>query len=101
MDVTPVSQAADRSISVPPGHLVRTGYVAVGQVDMACRARMAVGDVKESYERLIQMGSHQPWPCPRGHWSGERFVVVDGRHQFVASLMLGLEYLLVAWVEPA
>lgn len=97
--IQPVTFAEDRSMAVPAGHIVRTGYVAVEHVTMACRDRMAPGDVKVAYELLLQMGGNQPWPSPRGHWEGERFVVVDGRHQYVASLMLGLTHMLVAWVE--
>lgn len=99
-DAQPVMFAEDRSIAVPAGHVIRTGYVPINDVELACRDRMAIGDVKESFERQLQLGSSQRWPCPRGHWRGARFVVVDGRHQFVASLMLGLEQLLVAWLEP-
>lgn len=99
--IGPVAIAEDRSLAVPPGHVVRTGYVAVESVTLACRERMAPGDVKAAYERLLQLGGHQPWPSPRGHWEGERFVIVDGRHQYVASLMLGLTHVLVAWIEVA
>lgn len=101
MNSVPVSIAADRSLAVPPGMLVRTGYVAVHKVRLACRDRMAVGDVKEAYEKLLQLGSHQPHPSPNGYWDGDTFVIKDGRHQYVASLMLGHEHMLVAWLEPA
>ncbi len=97
--MTPVVIAEDRSLAVPPGRTIRTGYVAVEQVRLACRERMAVGDVDRAYQRRLQLGEHQPWPCPRGHWEGDRFVVVDGRHDFVAALMLGLSHVLVAWPE--
>lgn len=97
----PVLTAEDRSVAVPPGHVIRTEYVHIDHVELACRDRMAVGDVKIAYERQLQLGSHQRWPCPRGHWANGNFVIADGRHQFVAALMLGLEWLLVAWVEPA
>jgi len=30
-----------------------------------------------------------------------RFVLTDGRNRFVACLMLGIEYLFVAWLVPA
>jgi hypothetical protein len=86
-------------MAVPPGHLVRTGYVAVEQVTLACRDRMTPGDVKLAYERLLQLGDHQPWPAPRGHWQDDRFVIADGRHQFVASLMLGKSHIFVAWID--
>jgi hypothetical protein len=95
----PVLIAEDRSITVPPGALIRTGYVHVDQIKLACRARMAVGDVDRAYQRRLQLGANQPWPCPRGHWDGDRFVVVDGRHDVISALMLGLDYVLVAWLE--
>jgi len=97
----PVAIAQDRSISVPPGHIVKTGYVHVDQVKMACRERMAIGDVNTAYQKRLQLGENQSWPPPRGHWEGERFVVEDGRHEYLATLMLGHQYLFVAWLELA
>lgn len=88
---------------VPPGKIVRTDYVSVWNVKLACRERMAAGDVAAAFEKLLQTGSNSPWPCSRGHWEGEphksKFVIVDGRHEYVASIMLGKEFILVAWVE--
>ena len=99
--MTPILHAEDRSLAVPPGRLVRTGYVSVWQVRLGCRERMSIGDVKSSYERRLQLGDHQPWPCPRGEWDGEDFVIHDGRHEYVAAVMLGHDHLLVAWPEKA
>jgi hypothetical protein len=99
-DDLPVTLAEDRSIAVPPGSVIRTGYVPLHRVRLACRDRMAVGDVDRAYQRQLQLGERQRWPCPRGHWDGEVFVIMDGRHQYVAALMLGLAELLVAWVAP-
>lgn len=101
MSMQPIMMAEDRSLAVPPGDTIRTGYVHVDQVKLACRARMAVGDVDRAYQRRLQLGDHQPWPCPRGYWEGDRFVIVDGRHDTVAAMMLGLEHILVAWPETA
>ena len=99
MDCQPIATMEDRSMAVPPGHVIRTGYAHVDACRLACRARMAVGDVDRAYQRRLQLGDRQPWPCPRGHWEGDRFVIVDGRHDYVACLMMGLEYVLVAWME--
>lgn len=96
-----VRLAEDRSMAVPQGASVRTGYVPIHSVVFACRDRMSVGDVDLAYRKRLQLGERQPWPCPRGHWDGDRFVLVDGRHEYVAALMLGFEALLVAWVEAA
>lgn len=91
----------DRTLDIPPGHVVRTGYVDVFSVRLACRDRLAVGDVDRAYQRRLQLGDRQPWPCPNGWWEGETFVVADGRHEWVATVMLGHTHMLVAWTEPA
>lgn len=101
IEAAAIAIAEDRSLAVPPGHVVRTGYVAIDKVVLACRERMTPGDVKLAYERLLQLGGYQPHPSPNGRWDGDRFIVLDGRHQYVASLMLGLTHMLVAWVVPA
>ncbi|WP_274426762.1 hypothetical protein [Chelativorans sp. YIM 93263] len=95
----PLTLAMDRGIAVPAGSIVRTGYVKVENVILACRARMAIGDVDRAYQKRLQLGSKQPWPCPNGYWEGDRFVIRDGRHEYVATLMLGHSHLLVAWIE--
>lgn len=89
----------DRSISVAPGQRVITGYVPIEQITMACRARMAVGDIDIAYRRHLALGDHQAFPYPNGRWDGERFIIADGRHAYVAALMLGMTHLLVAWTE--
>jgi hypothetical protein len=92
--------AVDRGMAVPPGHVVRTGYVAIERIVLGCRDRMAVGDVEAAYRKRLQLGDHQPWPCPRGVWREDgRFEIHDGRHEVVAALMLGCEHVLVAWEE--
>lgn len=95
----PVAISADRSLLVKPGKVVKTGYVDVWKVRLACRERMAVGDVSAAYQKLLQLGDSSEWPCPVGEWDGETFVVHDGRHCWVASVMLGKTHMLVAWME--
>lgn len=99
MEVQPIALVQDRSIAVPPGAVIRTDYVDVFRCRLSCRATMAMGDVNTAYQKRIQLGERQPWPCPRGHWDGDTFVVVDGRHEWVAAVMLGLSHILVAWIE--
>lgn len=83
------------------GAIVRTGYVPVESVILACRDRMAIGDVERAMQRRMACAPGQPWPCPVGEWRGGRFVLYDGRHEFIAALMLGVEHVLMAWIEPA
>lgn len=94
-----VSTAEDRSILVPPGKVVVTGYVKIDGLIFACRDRMSIGDLDVAYRRRLQCGTSQPWPCPRGHWKGETFVIDDGRHEAIAAMMLGVEYILCAWID--
>lgn len=96
----PLRLATDRAFVVPPGMLVRTGYVPVHKVRLACHDRMAVGDVDRAYQKRLQLGANQPFPPPNGEWEGDTFAIHDGRHEFVASLMLGQSHILVAWLEP-
>lgn len=89
----------DRSLAVPHGHVVKTAWVDVWQCKLACRDRMAVGDIKEAHSRLLQQSGYAIWPLPNGRWDGERFVIHDGRHEYLASVMLGYTHILVAWIE--
>jgi hypothetical protein len=89
----------DRSLTVPPGAIVRTGYVDVFKIRLACRERMAVGDVGAAFQKRLQIGPAQSWPPPNGHWDGDTFVIEDGRHEWIAAVMLGQTYLFVAWLD--
>ena len=91
----------DRAMLIEPGHVVRTGYVPVFDCILANRERMAVGDVDRAYQRVLQQGARSQWPCPNGRWDADtgRFVILDGRHEWIASVMLGKSHVLVAWVE--
>ena len=92
---------ADRAKLVPPGQVIKTGYVPVFDCVLSCRDRMAIGDVEVAYRRLLQQGDHCMWPCPNGMWDVEtgKFYIHDGRHEWVAAVMLGKSHLLVAWLE--
>lgn len=100
MQAEPVSFALDRSIKVPRGIVVKTGYVDVFKIRLACRDKIAVGDVSIAYQKVLQLGDSEQFPCPTGKWDGETFELADGRHQWLASVMLGKTHILVAWLEP-
>lgn len=99
MSVVPLLVPEDRSMVVPTGSIVRTDYVQIENIALACRDRMAVGDVERAMQRRMSCAPDQPWPCPRGEWREEKFWVVDGRHEVIAAMMLGSSHILVAWVE--
>ncbi len=89
---------------VPPGHVVRTGYVPIH--DVICHAppgrQLLPAEVERAYRRQLEIGDQQAWPPPTGYWrTDHRFVLTDGRNRFVACLMLGVEYFFVAWLVPA
>ena len=86
------------------GHIVETAYVPVHEI--VCHAphghQLYPAEVERAYQRILALGEDQGWPPPTGYWRPDgRFVLTDGRNRFIAALMLGVEYLLVAWlVEP-
>ena len=91
----------DRAFEVPPGHLVQTAYIDVWGVRLACRDRMSVGDVAFAFNKRLRHGA--TFPPPYGFWEKDsagapRFVIVDGRHEYLAAVMIGCEFVLVAWL---
>jgi hypothetical protein len=89
---------------VPPGHIVRTEYVSIHDVVcLTAASQLYPAEVERAYRRQLELGDEQAWPPPIGYWrAGGRFVLTDGRNRYVAALMLGFEYLLVAsLVSPA
>lgn len=96
---TPLSTAEDRVLRVSPGTIVRTAWISVFACRLANRERMAIGDIDRAYQRRLQAGADNPFPCPNGAWSGGTFVIFDGRHEWIAAVALGHDQILVAWTE--
>lgn len=57
--------------------------------------------VEKKYRRLLNLGGCAPWPPVVGHWEEGRFVVCDGRHDYLAALMIGRDKLFVCWLDAA
>jgi len=55
--------------------------------------------VIEKYRRFLNLGPDSAWPPAVGEWRGDRFVIIDGRHEYLAALMIGRAELFVCWVE--
>jgi hypothetical protein len=109
----------DRSLCVRPTQIVKTQWVSVDDCVLGNRERMDFAAIERAGRKLLQMGDCQPWPPIVGHWrykidrietgldniiravhSTERtkFVVCDGRHEFLAALALGKEEVFVGWI---
>lgn len=88
----------DRTLFVRPDQRVETAWIDIDCCRIGCRAQMSPEAVEKKYRRLLQQGDGQPWPPIVGHWDDERFVVCDGRHEYLAALMLGRERLFVCWL---
>jgi hypothetical protein len=89
--------------SVPAGHTVATGYVPIH--DVICQAssghQLYPAEVERAYRRQLEHGESQAFPPPTGWYREDgRFVLTDGRNRYVAALMLGVQHLLVSWLEP-
>lgn len=88
----------DKILSIQPGKLAHTVYVKTEDVVLACKDSMSIGDVKQAYELVKQNAPSQMFPCPIGYFREDgRFVIVDGRHTYIALLMNGFTDILVAW----
>jgi hypothetical protein len=86
---------------VAAGHLVATDYVPIHDVVIHSGGgrHLSPAAVERAYAQQLDLGSDQCWPPPTGYWREDgRFVLTDGRNRYVAALMLGVEYLLVAWL---
>src|ERR1700739_1514851 len=55
--------------------------------------------VEKRFRRLLNIGDCAPWPPIVGHWEDGRFVVCDGRHDYLAALMMGRDRVFVCWLE--
>ena len=87
---------------VAPGHVVVSGYVRIHDVvcEVAHAHQLYPAEVERAYRRQLELDDHQPWPAPTGYRREDgRFVLTDGRNRYVAALMLGLDHLLVSWLE--
>lgn len=93
----------DRTMLVPPNHVVRSGWVDIHRIRLACDTRMSVGDVSDAYAKVLHNGAaNGAWPPPFGEWDREEegvFILLDGRHEMLARLMHGQKKLFIAWLE--
>lgn len=96
-----VMVAEDRSMCVQPDQIVRTAWVDIDLCKLGSRMPMSPEAVEKKFRRLLNLGDAAPWPPVVGHWEGERFLVDDGRHDYLAALMLGRERLFVCWLDQA
>jgi hypothetical protein len=96
---TPLSISLDRSMLVPRGHTVRTGWVDIYQIRFASNRPVSEGDMREARQKVLAGGDCATWPPPVGQWTGpSTFTITDGHHEAFARLECGWRQLLVAWV---
>jgi hypothetical protein len=96
-----VTVPEDRSMCVQPHQVVRTAWVDIDLCRLSFRLPMSPEAVEKKYRRLLNLGDCAPWPPVVGHWEDGRFVVCDGRHDYLAALMIGRDKLFVCWLEAA
>lgn len=89
--------------TVPPGHIIRYGYVRFRDVDLQDFGGMYPEALLRWLARYRDIGDsrHQFVDCPFGRWDGDRFVIENGRHRFFAAIFQGYESVLVRWLESA
>jgi len=68
-----------------PGGADRLGGIDLCK--LGTRLLMSPEAVEKKFRRLLNIGDCAPWPPIVGHWENGRFVVCDGRHDYLAALM--------------
>lgn len=87
---------------VPRGCVERQGYVPMGRITLGDPGRIDPAAVTEKYRELIHLTytGAQPSPPPVGRWLDDgTFEIIDGRHHWLALVMLGYRTFLVRWQE--
>lgn len=85
----------------PAASSSRTAWVDIDLCRLSFRLPMSPEAVEKKYRRLLNLGDYAPWPPVVGHWENGRFVLCDGRHDYLAALMIGRDKLFVCWLETA
>ena len=94
------SVTADRSFVVQPNQVVETAWIDIDRCKLGNRTRMDFAAIERAGRELLQLGDGQNFPPVNGLWEdGERFVIYDGRHEYLAALALGRKKLLVTWLR--
>lgn len=83
---------------VQPSQTVCARWIDIDKCKLGSRAQMAPEAVEKKFRKLLQQGECASWPPIVGHWDGDRFQVDDGRHEYLASLMLGRAQVFVCWL---
>jgi hypothetical protein len=92
--------AEDRAFRVSANETVKVEWVDIDRCQLGNRTPMSPEAVEKKWRTLLNNNGEECWPPVRGRWEGDRFVILDGRHHYVASLMFGRTEILVAWKEP-
>jgi len=82
----------DRSMCVQPHQVVRTAWVDIDLCRLSFRLPMSPEAVERNIVACSISGSG-PWSPVVGHWGDGRFVVCDGRHDYLAALMIACDKL--------
>lgn len=91
-----------QAVIVPAGHIVVSGHVRTKEIVFPDHcAPMAIASVKEKIDQFTHIKTGEAYPLPLGAWQDGRFHLWDGRHRYIAALMLARETMLVAWIEKA
>ena len=59
------------------------------------------GSCRGEISAAAEPGDGAPWPSIVVHWEDSRFVVCDGRHDYLAAPMIGRDKLFVCRLEAA
>lgn len=89
----------DRVLIISRDQTVKTQWIDIDRCVLGCRVQMSPEAVEKRFRVLLNLGECGEWPPVVGHWRKDgRFSVDDGRHAYLASLMIGRAELFVCWL---
>jgi len=84
----------------PTGQLLVTAYVPLADIVFQNDVPMSCLEVQRKVDEYVRIGPNHPEPL-MVEWRGDRPHLLDGRHRYIAALMLGRRVALVGWHTDA
>jgi hypothetical protein len=84
---------------IPKGHILKSAYIPIEDIVFTCDVPMGVEGVRDKINQWLSHKEGQSYPLPVGEWKDGKLHLWDGRHRYIAALMLARKSMLIAWVE--
>lgn len=84
---------------VPGNSILKYGYAKHGKIRFSHYGGVYLPAIQDYITKFRDWAGDQPMECSSGYWDGDTFVIENGRHRYIALLILGHQEFLVRWYE--